>query len=288
MDEKIKIFTFTDPMLGLSYECEPIFRKLETHFAEKIEFNYIMSGLVKNVYNFVDPDDLKFGNDVAIKKYNARLAEIYLSEEKITGMPINMENFQLFSTENISTAPLNIAYKAVQIVDAAKAENFLYNLRYATIVECRPTTKTEEILKVVEKTGVDRKKFLQKFMDGTAKAAFEEDLKICERLNIHSLPSYLIQYGEKNILIQELIGYEIFVAAIDELSNFEIKPKNFEKTQENLEKLLRKHKIISPIEIKFAFDFENPEEVEKFLEPLQEKISIKHAKNTYFVEWKEN
>ena len=42
--------TFTDPMMGLSYECEPIFRKLETHFPGRIEFIYVMSGLVRNVY----------------------------------------------------------------------------------------------------------------------------------------------------------------------------------------------------------------------------------------------
>ena len=59
--EKIKLLTFTDPMMGLSYECEPIFRKLETHFPGEIEFRYVMSGLVRNVYDFVDPVDLPNG-----------------------------------------------------------------------------------------------------------------------------------------------------------------------------------------------------------------------------------
>lgn len=43
MDDKISLVTFTDPMMGLSYECEPIFRKLETHFAGRIDFHYVMS-----------------------------------------------------------------------------------------------------------------------------------------------------------------------------------------------------------------------------------------------------
>ena len=77
MDEKITLITFTDPMMGLSYECEPIFRKLETHFAGKIDFRYIMSGLVRDVYELVDPDDLKISKELAIKNYNERLAEIY-------------------------------------------------------------------------------------------------------------------------------------------------------------------------------------------------------------------
>ena len=67
MDDKITLVTFTDPMMGLSYECEPIFRKLETHFADKVEFRYVMSGLVRDVYQFVDPDDLKRGKSFAIR-----------------------------------------------------------------------------------------------------------------------------------------------------------------------------------------------------------------------------
>ena len=47
MEEKISLVTFTDPMMGLSYEYEPIFRKLETYFAGKIDFHYVMSLLVR-------------------------------------------------------------------------------------------------------------------------------------------------------------------------------------------------------------------------------------------------
>ena len=46
-------------------------------------------------------------------------------------------------------------------IDAAKADLLLYNLRYATIVDCRPTTHIDEILKVVKKTGIDEEKFLE-------------------------------------------------------------------------------------------------------------------------------
>ena len=104
MDDKISLVTFTDPMMGLSYECEPIFRKLETHFAGKIEFHYIMSLLVRDVYELVDPDDLKFGKEVAIKNYNAKLAEIYRLEEDLGGLPINMDGFNLFSVNETSAS----------------------------------------------------------------------------------------------------------------------------------------------------------------------------------------
>ena len=67
MAEKISLVTFTDPMMGLSYECAPIFRKLETHFADEIEFHFVMSLLVRDVYELFAPDDLKLGKATAIK-----------------------------------------------------------------------------------------------------------------------------------------------------------------------------------------------------------------------------
>ena len=275
MDDKISLVTFTDPMMGLSYECEPIFRKLETHFAGKIEFHYVMSLLVRDVYDLIDPDDLRRGKEFAIKNYNARLAEIYESEEALGGLPINMTGFELFSTTETSSAPLNIAYKAAQIVDADKAEKFLYNLRYATIVDCRPTTRLPEILKVVIKTGLDVKNFLAAYNDGSAAEKFQSDLAICERLGIHSLPSYLIQYQSQGALIQELIGYPTFVEVFADVSGGAIKPVPPEKNPATLCALLDKHPLISPIELREAFDFDDTEQVKKFIAPLIDSGDVK-------------
>ena len=112
---KITLTTFTDPMMGLSYECEPIFRKLETHFAGLIEFRYSMGLLVSNVYELCDCNELAQSPALAVHRYNARLAKIYENEEQISGMPINMDGFILFSTEQTSSLPLNLAYKAAEL-----------------------------------------------------------------------------------------------------------------------------------------------------------------------------
>ena len=275
MNPKVTIITFTDPMMGLSYECEPIFRKLETHFEGKIEFKYLMSVLVKDVYDLVNPDDLSMSKELSIKNYNEKLAKIYESEESISGMPINMTDFHLFSVENTSSLPLNLAYKAAQLVDIQKADLFLYNLRYATIVDCRQTTKTEEILKVVRKTKINEEKFLKYFNDGSATSALETDLKFAYKLGIRTLPAYLIAYGEDGALFQELLGYEAFVEIIKKLTNGEIKTQYLEKNIENLQNLLKKHPIISPIEIREVFDFTDIDEVKEFISPLIKSKEIK-------------
>ena len=107
--KKVTILHFTDPMMGLSYELEPIFRKLETHFGEKIIFKNVMSVLVKNILDFVNPADLSVSMEFALEKYLVKLAKIYEDEEIITGMPILMKKCKIFSAKNLSSLPLNLA-----------------------------------------------------------------------------------------------------------------------------------------------------------------------------------
>ena len=274
MNNKVIITTFTDPMMGLSYECEPIFRKLETHFEENIEFKHVMSGLVRDVMDFVNPNDLIYGKEEAIKRYNVRLAKIYESEESISNMPINMTNFHLFSITETSSIPLNLAYKAVQIIDSKKADLFLYNLRYATIVDCRPTTQVKEILKVVEKTNIDKDKFIKQYNDNTTKQELNKDFELLNYYGIHSLPAYLIEYKDKKVLVKSLIDYNSFVSIIYDITEGRIKPKKIAKSIELIRTLINKHSIISIIEIKEALDMTSSNEVISFIEPLVKKKEI--------------
>ncbi len=281
---KVEILTFTDPMMGLSYECEPIFRKLETHFAGAVEFKFIMSLLVADVYERVNPRDLEVSKEFAIKNYNARLAKIYADEEDIAGMPINMDGFQLFSVNETSTLPLNLAYKAAQLVDAARADLFLYNLRYATVVECRPTNRSEEILRVVRKTGISVEDFVAQHKNGNARAALNEDLRFAQMLNLRSLPAYLVTCGEEGALAQSLIDYETFVSLIARVSNGAVKPVPPARTLDAVRELLQAHPLISPIEIREAFDFSSVEEVADFVKPLVDggEISVVDVKRGWF------
>ena len=284
--DQVVIANFTDPMMGLSYECEPIFRKLETHFPGTVELRFVMGLLVSNVYALVDPYDLADGQDVAIKNYNRRLADIYRSEESIGGMPINMDGFALFDAEHTSSLPLNLAYKAAELADANKAKLFLYNLRYATIAECRSTTREEEIMAVVRRTGIDGEKFQRHYRGGSAEEALRQDLALCRELNIHSLPAYLFQYNGNTLLVRGLIGYDDFVSIIGKFTGGEVQPQTAHPSPENLRRLIDAHPLISPIEIREAFDLPGIAEVERLLEPLlfAGEIAKKDVGRGWFVE----
>ena len=183
-----------------------------------------MSLLVKDVSDFMLPEEIALGREKGIEVYNKRLAKIYKSEEKIGGLPINMEGFALFSKEYPSSLPLNIAYHAAKIVAPEKAYTFLYNLRRATIVETRPTTHIEELCAVAEKSGINKDDFLKQFNGNEAKKALELDLERKRNLGIYGLPSYLVEYNGNTLLLRGLANYDDFVYAISEVSKGELKP----------------------------------------------------------------
>lgn len=113
--EQIILTTFTDPMMGLSYEQEPVYEKLAEHYGDHLIFKYVMAGLVRDVSDFMLPSELSLPAAEGIRQYNKRLAGIYKDEESIGGLPINMDDFHLFDENHRSSYPLCIAYKAAQL-----------------------------------------------------------------------------------------------------------------------------------------------------------------------------
>lgn len=215
--EKIILTTFTDPMMGLSYEQEPVYEKLAAHFGDRLVFHYVMSGLVRDVSDFMLPEERALPAEEGIRLYNRRLARIYKGEEGIGGLPINMDGFHLFDGNHRSSYPLCIAYKAVELCCPEKAFPFLLKLRRATIVETRQTTRTDELISVAGETGLDKAQFRRAFEDGRAAAAFQKDLELTRSLGIRQLPTFLIQYGEKAVLVNGMTSYDAFVNMIDKL-----------------------------------------------------------------------
>ena len=216
MKEKIILTAFTDPMMGLSYESEPIMERLKQEYREQIEFRYVMSLLVRDVSDFMIPEERRMDAESGIRKYCERLAGIYKSEEPIGRLPINMDGFRLFDAEHRSSKPLNLAYKAAQLADPDRADTFLIELRHATVIDCLPTTHFDEIMKVVRKVGIDENSFKQFYQNGSAEKALERDLEYTLSLGVHSLPAYLIQSGNKAIIMQSF-EYQDFTNVIQQV-----------------------------------------------------------------------
>ncbi len=215
--EKIVLTTFTDPMMGLSYEQKPVYEKLADHFGDRLVFHYVMSGLVRDVSDFMVPEERALPAEEGIRLYNQRLAQIYKGEEAIGGLPINMDGFHLFDAGHRSSYPLCIAYKAAELCCPEKASAFLLKLRRATIVETRQTTRTDELIAVAADAGLDPEQFRICFEDGRAAEAFQKDLELTQSLGIRQLPTVLIQGGKKSLLVSGMASYDTFISLIDKL-----------------------------------------------------------------------
>ncbi|MDY6419570.1 MAG: DsbA family protein, partial [Succinivibrio dextrinosolvens] len=216
-----------------------------------------------------------------IKLYCSRLAQIYLQEKDIGGLPMNMDNFALFDSEHRSSYPLNIAYKAALLSSKEKAHSFLYRLRFATIYQCRQTTSQEELLKIAVECGLDRKQF-QHYMDnGTALKKFEEDLTLTRAMRINSLPSYLISYGQKAVLLNGVCDYDVIANAIVTISDNQIKPVRYTYSEEKLQKLIIKHPLISISEILRSFDDLNIEKIKKAINSTLQREHFKFIEENF-------
>lgn len=282
---KVILTTFTDPMMGLSYESEPVFRRLETHFGDSIEFRCCMSLLVRDVHDFMLPRELKMSKKEGVEAYCKRLAGIYEDEEAISGMPICMENFRLFDEEHTTSLPLDLAFKTIELIAPDKAEFFLYLLRYATIVDTRPTTHFDEIMKVVQSIGIDETEFEEKYRNGEAEEALNIDLSLTRKLNIYSLPAYLLQYGDRGILINALIGYHDFEKAIFELTEGKVLPQKPVASEAVIADFISKRNLICSVELREAFNIQDIEILDEILDHLINNGRIKRypVKNEYFI-----
>ena len=72
--EKIILTTFTDPMMGLSYESEPIMDRLKKEYGDIIEFRNVMGLLVRDVSDFMTPEEQAMKPEEGISLYCKRLA----------------------------------------------------------------------------------------------------------------------------------------------------------------------------------------------------------------------
>ena len=214
--DSIHLTIFTDPMMGLCYESEPILAHLRDMYRSRIEFRYVMCLLVRDVADFMLPEELAMEQESGIRRYCECLAGIYMEEESIGVLPIHMEAFVCLIQDHRSSRSLNLAFKAAFLADSGKAEAFLTALRHATVFDGLPTTHLEKILNIVRQQGIDENLFLQHYRDESADLALEQDLAFARNPGIHSLPSYLIQ-THGNAMILQSFRAEDFAKAITHL-----------------------------------------------------------------------
>lgn len=280
--KELRIIAVADPMMGLLWETWPTQRKLETHFNYQIKFETLMGQLVKNVYDLVDLPVLeKYGKNVALNQYWAKLMQIYLQEESIAGMPIQMgQNERLFDAKHSSSIPLNKGLRAISNHNAKLENQVLYEMQYATVVDNYQTNDIDYLVKLAESFGVKSAEFMNRYQADKMGMNLGKELQVLSQLNIKQMPAYIVTYDDKSYIINGLPKYVDWLNIISEVSGGKVIPNQVNFDWKSISYLLELHPHISSLELKEAFDVDDETKVVKKM--AHRGLISKRVKNTVF------
>lgn len=281
--KNIIITNFTDPVCIWCWGTEPVFRALETHYPNQIDFRYVMGGLVDDIDNFADPGN---GIDAGSDGANAQIVSHWLEAAERHGMPVKPEGFHLFSKQFPSTYPQNIAYKAAQMLDPLKADALLRRIREATLTEAKVTSNPDVQIELASDVGLDITAFRRALKSSEAQQAFQEDLRQTHEAGVDVFPSFLIRNTEGgNVLLRGYTTFEDFQQVISHLTNRSMNPTEVSPSATLLYTLLDKHPRLAFEEVYRAFDFASREQTHRWLEDLINKrfLEKEEVGPSYFI-----
>ena len=282
--DKLIITNFTDPICTWCWGSEPLFRLLETHYPDQIEFRYVMGGLVEDITASYDTQNA-IGSD-GPEEANRQIIAHWLEASETHGMPVEEKGFRLFSKDRLSSYPQNIAYKAAQKVDPSKADKYLRRIREATAAQAAVTSKDDVLIEHAVEVGFDRDEFSKMYYSDIPKNAFRGDLYINQTLGVTGFPTTEIKYNNERQILRGYHPFSSYVDAISQLTHGSVQPVVPKPTEDALFRLMEGTPHIALMEITKAFDFPSITDTEKWLEPFVDSgklVKIPQG-NGYFFE----
>ena len=247
----LEILAFTDPVCTWCWGSEPVLRKVESWYGGAVRIRQVMGGLVEDIRAFHDRAN-GIGGDP--ERTNQQVARHWLEASERHGMPVRTEGFRMFSAQTVSTYPQNIACKAAELTNPALAARYLRRLREASAAEVRETGRQEVLIELAAETGLDLAAFIGHLQDGSAEAAFREDLETTRRYGVRGFPTFAFCYGGKETLLRGYQSFPAMQALIKLLSGGEIRGQAPEPTAANLLAFLGTHGRAAPVELATVFD----------------------------------
>lgn len=282
--DKLIITNFTDPICTWCWGSEPLFRQLETHYPDQIEFRYVMGGLVEDITASYDTQNAIGGDGP--EEANRQIIAHWLEASETHGMPVEEKGFRLFSKDRLSSYPQNIAYKAAQKVDPSKADKYLRRIREATAAQAAVTSKDDVLIELAVEVGFDRDEFSKMYYSDIPKNAFRGDLYINQTLGVTGFPTTEIKYNNERQILRGYHPFSSYVDAISQLTHGSVQPVVPKPTEDALFRLMEGTPHIALMEITKAFNFPSITDTEKWLEPFVDSgklVKIPQG-NGYFFE----
>ncbi len=256
----LEIFAFTDPVCTWCWGSEPVLRKLQLWYGDRISIRPVMGGLVEDIRAFYDRAN-DIGGDP--EQSNTQIARHWLEASERHGMPVRTEGFRLFSAEAVSTYPQNIAYKAVELCAPELAAKFLRRIREASAAEARETCRYPVLIELVSEMGVDVAAFIERLEDRSAEQAFRADLDLTRRYHARGFPTFLLRWQGEELLLRGYRAFREFQAVITTLTAGKLVGAAPEKSAADVLHFLRSGRA-APVELMATFGL-SPSELNTLL-----------------------
>lgn len=254
--KSIRLVYYTDPICSSCWGIEPQLRKLKLEYAQSIDIEYRMGGLLPDwSYN---SGGIGKQSDVA-----DHWDEVSLHYD----MPIDGD---LWLEDPLdSSYPPSIAFKAAQMQDEEKASLFMREIREMVFLQKKNITKWVHLETAAKIVRLDAKQLKTDF-EGKAKMLFAEDLKLGKELGVRGFPTifFFDKSGNKEI-VYGTRPYAFYEMAILKLNSDAVKSEY----NKNWKTLFSKYHSLTAKEFSELSDTPRNES-EKQLNELAEKGSL--------------
>lgn len=247
----VEIIAFTDPVCTWCWGDEPVVRAVQARYGDQVHVSYVMGGLVKDIRQFMDVGNAIGGDP---ERSNRSIAAHWLEASQRHGMPVETEGFRLFTNDAPSTYPLNEAYLAAKQQGEELANTFLRRMREASAAEARQTTTLTVLTELAAEVGLDVGAFLTAMRDGSAAAAFEQDLATTAAYGVRGFPAFIVKgQAEKALMLPSYQDYGTLREVIDLVSEGTAVEATLTKDADSIITFIQQWRSASDVEIVTAF-----------------------------------
>ena len=257
----MKITVFSDPVCTWCWGSVPVLRALAYHYGDRIELDYVMGGMIEDIKTY-NNRRLGIGGDIALS--NRKIHDHWLEASAVHGMPVCEQGFHLFSQENPSTIPQNLAYIAARVyearysgeVHAGAARHYLRHLQEATAVDAVVTGNADTLVDMSAVVGFVPEKFRDIYVSDVVKKLYDEGRAFSRSYETTSFPTYLLTYRGEEMMLRGYSTYDVVRNCVEQLSFGNIKPFDDgrqEFTKENVLRFMDSYGSAYPVEIATAF-----------------------------------
>lgn len=182
---KPTIHYFSDPLCSACWGFEPELRRLKAEYGHAFTIEYHMGGMV--------PSWEQMGRDASsIGKYVD-------ASGQVNGMPMIGDVWM--QNPAPTSYPPGIAFKAAQLQDTHKADEFLRRMREMLYLEHLNIATPEVISLAAKQVGLDVERLTQD-TQGAAPALFEADMALTRAMGVRGFPSMIVMTddGQRSVI----------------------------------------------------------------------------------------